>query len=197
MGSDINSRVAVKERVTNELKEVAILTVYLFVTIGAMNLMKAAVLRDHGINFAYWGVAIVKALLLAKFVMIGKALKIGELQREGPLIWPTLLKSFAFMLLLVFLTIVEEILVGWFHGRSMSDSLGELFGARLLEMLAGVLILLLVLIPYFAFLVLAEALGERRLVTMFLVDRHAGETKPPATHGQSDGDGDSEPVRRR
>jgi hypothetical protein len=180
MGFDLKPNAAVRERLTSELKEVAILTAYLFVTIGAVNLMRAAVLRDHGIDLTYWGVAIVKALLLAKFVMVGKALKLGELKREGPLIWPTLLKAFAFMLLLVFLTIVEETVVGWFHGRSMGDSLGELFGARLLEMLAGVLILLLVLIPYFAFMVLAEELGEHRLVTMFLVDRHAGEKGPAA-----------------
>lgn len=191
MRSDINSKAAVKERVANELKEVAILTAYLFVTLAAMNLMKAAVLRDHGINFGYWGVAIVKALLLAKFMMVGKALKLGELKREGPLIWPTLIKALAFVALLVILSIVEEIVVGWFRGRSMGDSLSELFGPGLLELLAGVLILLLVLIPYFAFLVLAETLGERRLVTMFLVDRHAGGTGPSAIQKQSDGPGAS------
>jgi hypothetical protein len=37
--------------------------------------------------------------------------------------------------------------------------------------LAGILILLLVLIPYFAFRVLDEALGEGRLAKMFFVER--------------------------
>ncbi|MDL9997491.1 hypothetical protein QTI24_02675 [Variovorax sp. J22P240] len=181
MKSNTRPRAPVRQRVIDELVEVAILTAYLFVTIGAMNLMKAAVLEDHGIHLAYWGVAIVKALLLAKFMMVGKALRIGEHNPESPLIWPTLRKAFVFVLLLFFLTVVEEVLVGWFHRRSLGDSLGELFGARLPEVLAGTLILLLVLIPYFAFQVLAEALGERRLVAMFLWDRHAGESRPHAT----------------
>jgi hypothetical protein len=50
-------------------------------------------------------------------------------------------------------------------------SLGELVGPRLEEILAGYLIMLLELIPYFAFRVLGEALGEGRLTRMFFVER--------------------------
>lgn len=163
-----------RRRVIDELVEILVLTAYLFTTIAAVNLMKAAVLHDHGVDFAYWGVSIVKALLLAKFVMLGKALKVGEHRADSPLIWPTLHKTFAFLLLLIALTIVEEVVVGLFHHRSIADSLGELFGRRLEETLASILILLLVLIPYFAFLMLARALGEGRLVKMFFIDPGAG-----------------------
>ncbi|MDM0075511.1 hypothetical protein QTH90_14005 [Variovorax sp. J2P1-59] len=175
MGSAIQPKASSRQRAINELKEVAIITAYLFVVIATVNVMKAAVLRDHGIDLAYWGVAIVKALLLAKFMLVGKALKIGEHNTRGPLIWPTLQKALAFALLLCVLTLIEEIIVGWFHHRTIGDSLSELFGARLAETLAGILILVLVLIPYFAFQMLSEALGERRLLAMFLLDRHAGE----------------------
>ena len=82
-------------------------------------------------------------------------------------------KTFTFLMLLIVLTIVEEVVVGLFHHRSIGESLGELFGQRLLETLAGALLLLLVLVPYFAFQVVAEALGEGRLVRMLLVDRNA------------------------
>jgi hypothetical protein len=75
--------------------------------------------------------------------------------------------------LLVILTIIEEVVVGLFHQRSIAASLGELFGARLLETLAGYLVMLLVLIPFFAFRVLSEALGEGRLEWMFFVARES------------------------
>ena len=55
-----------------------ILTAYLYVTLGAVIAMKTAVLHTRGIEFAPWGIAIVKALLLAKFMLLGRALKIGE-----------------------------------------------------------------------------------------------------------------------
>ena len=48
-----------------------------------------------------------------------------------------------------------------------------MFGAKLDETLAGILIMLLVLIPYFAFRVLSEALGEGRLARMFFVERES------------------------
>jgi hypothetical protein len=43
--------------------------------------------------------------------------------------------------------------------------------SRLEETLAGYLVMLVVLIPYFAFRVLDEALGEGRLTRMFFVER--------------------------
>ena len=74
-------------------------------------------------------------------------------------------------MLLIILTIIEEAVVGLFHRRSIAASLGELVGPRLEETLAGYLIMLLVLLPYCAFRVLDEALGEGRLARMFFVER--------------------------
>jgi hypothetical protein len=118
-----------------------------------------------------WGVAAVKAAFLAKFMLLGRAMKLAERHTTSPLIWPTLQKAFAFLVLLVVLTVIEEAVVGLFHGESIAASLGELVGPRPEETLAGILILLLVLIPYFAFRVLDEALGEGRLARMFFVER--------------------------
>ena len=92
---------------------------------------------------------------------------VGGRDISGPLIWPTLRRAFAFLVLLVVLTIIEEAVVGLFHHRSIAASLGELFGAQ--ETLAGYLIMLL--IPFFAFRVLSEALGEGRLERMFFIAR--------------------------
>jgi hypothetical protein len=159
------------KRIMHELKEFAILTVYLYVTLGAVVIMKTSVLHTEGIEFTPWGIAIVKALVLAKFILLGNAMRIGERYPTSPLIWPTLHKAFAFLLLLVILTIIEEAVVGLFHHQSIAASLSDLVGRRLEETLAGFLILLLVLIPFFAFRVLSEALGEGRLERMFFVER--------------------------
>ena len=177
MATDITTKATLGQRAVHEFKEMAILAVYLYVTLGAVILMKTAVLHDAGISFTPWGLAAVKALVLAKFMLIGRAMKIGERYTTQPLIWPTLHKSFAFLVLLVVLTIIEEVVVGLFHHQSIAASLGDLFGARLLETLAGYLIMLLVLIPFFAFRVLSEALGEGRLERMFFVERESLPSK--------------------
>ena len=170
MATETPAKATLQERATHEIKELLILTVYLYITLGAVIAVKTAVLHTEGIEFAPWGVAIVKALVLAKFILIGDAMKIGE-RHTGPLIWPTLHKAVGFLLLLVILTIIEEAVVGLFHHRSIADSLGDLFGARLEETLAGYLIMLLVLVPYFAFQVLDDVLGKGRLVRMFFIER--------------------------
>jgi hypothetical protein len=156
------------QRAMHEFKELLFITLYLYITIGAVILMKTGVLRTQGIEFAPWGIAIVKAVVLAKFMLIGEAMKIGGRSTTGPLIWPTLQKAFGLLVLLIVMTIIEEAVVGLFHHQSIAASLSDLFGPRLEETLAGYLIMLLVLLPYCAFRVLGEALGEGRLVRMFL-----------------------------
>jgi hypothetical protein len=167
----ISAKSTLQQRALHELKEFAILTVYLYITLGAVVMMKTAVLHTEGIVFAPWGVAVVKALVLAKFMLLGNAMKIGNRNTTAPLIWPTLHKAFAFLVLLILMTIIEQGVVGLFHHQSIAASLGELVGPRLEETIAGFLIMLLVLIPFFAFRVLSEALGEGRLERMFFVER--------------------------
>jgi hypothetical protein len=121
--------------------------------------------------------AIAMAVVLAKFMLLGSAMKIGERATNSPLIWPTLDRAFAFLVLLIIMTIIEEAVVGLFHHLSIAASLGELVGLRLEETIAGFLIMLLVLIPYFAFRVLDEALGEGKLARMFFVERRPMERR--------------------
>jgi len=169
--AETSAKPPLHRRAMHELKELVFISLYLYVTIGAVILMKTAVLHTQGIEFAPWGIAIVKALILAKFMLLGEAMKIGGRRTTGPLIWPTLQKAFGLLVLLIIMTIIEEAVVGLFHHRSIPASLGELFGPRLEETLAGYFIMLLVLLPYCAFRVLEEALGEGRLARIFLVGR--------------------------
>jgi hypothetical protein len=167
---EIKAKATLSQRAMHEFKELVLIALYLYVTLGALILMKTAVLHTAGIQFSPWGIAIVKALVLAKFMLLGEAMKIGE-HTTGPLIWPTLQKAFALLAVLIILTIIEEAVVGLFHHHSIADSLGELVGIRLEETLAGFVIMLLLLIPYCAFRVLDEALGEGRLARMFFIER--------------------------
>ncbi len=175
MASQTAAKPGLHERAMHELKEFALITAYLYVPLFAIIMLKTAILKDQGVDFAPMGVAIVKAAVLAKFMMLGQMLHIGESFSARPLIWPTLSKALALTLLLIVMTVLEEIVVGWFHHRSMADLLQEMFGPRLLETLAGWVIMLLVLIPYCAFRVLNEALGKGKLARMFLVEHRAAE----------------------
>ena len=170
LATTTNTRVTLHQRAMHELKEFVVLAVYLYITLGAVILMKTAVLNTEGI-------AVVKAAVLAKFMLLGNAMKIGGRNTTSPLIWPTLHKAFAFLVLLIVMTTIEEAVVGLFLHRSIASSLSELVGPRLEETLAGFVIMLLVLIPFFAFRVLSEALGDGRLERIFFVERESVERR--------------------
>jgi hypothetical protein len=149
------------QHVRRELVEYLAISAYLFVCFGALLFYKSAILRTEGIEFTAFGLALVKALILGKFILVLQAIKVGEpSDKTGILIVDIIKTSFLFLIFLVALNAVEEIVLGLFHGRAARDVLGEMADGTLPEAIAVCVLLLLVLIPYFSFRGLASRLGE-------------------------------------
>jgi hypothetical protein len=69
------------------------------------------------------------------------------------------------------LNAVEEVVVGLIHSRRVIDSLSEVGGGTLDQLIATSVVGLLILIPFFAFRALGEVVGEGNLVRIFLEQR--------------------------
>ena len=171
MSDTSTGKASLRHRATEELKEFLALSAYLYICLGALMLLKSAILQDAGISYTAWGVAIVKALVLAKFMLVGRAAKIGTRYKDKPLIWPTLHMSLLFLVLLLVLTTVEELVVGMVNSRTPLESLSHVVGSPFYVGLANSLIMFLILVPYCAFKCLGDALGHQHLVRMFFVER--------------------------
>jgi len=169
--STTTNKVAFSERMITELKEFAVVAVYLWVCFTVIAYLKASILHAYGIAFAPFAFAAVKALICAKFVLVGRMLHLGERFRTLPLIWPILYKSLAFVGLLLVLNVLEEIVVGLMHHRTMADSVAEVAGGTLDQVIATSLVGLMILIPFFAFRTLGEVVGEDNLVRVFFKAR--------------------------
>ncbi len=167
MNRSVPPEATVRERVKSEFREFVILSAYLFVCFAALAYLKGAILHAHGIAFAPFSLAAVKALICAKFILIGRAFGLGERFKMLPLIWPTLYKSAAFLVLLVVLSVVEEAVVGLIHHRTVLDSIADIAGGTLDQLVATCIVVLLTLIPFFAFQALGEIIGEGNLVKVF------------------------------
>lgn len=157
----------IRERVAHEVRTFIGLSLYLFLCLGAFLLYKSALLRDEGIAFAPFGIAAVKALILAKFLMLGEAVRAGRRFRPKPLLGAVLHRSVALFLVLLALTLVEEWLIGVFHGHTLAQTLGEMLDGRWREVVSGCVLVLLALMPYVGMQEVREALGEdewRRLL---------------------------------
>ena len=59
------------KRAAHELKQFLIIAAYFYVCFTALAYLKAVILQAHGIAFAPFGFAAVKALICAKFLSIG------------------------------------------------------------------------------------------------------------------------------
>ncbi len=123
---------------------------------------KAAILDEAGMHFVRFGIAAVKALILGKFLLIGKAIGVGDRGVAKTLLRLIIRKSVLLLLLLVVLSLAEEVVAGWFHGHSFAQTIAEL-GSRLPEMAAGGLLMLMVLLPFVAVQELSGALGPGAL----------------------------------
>lgn len=172
----------VAERAKRELVEYLAIAAYLYVCFGALILYKTAILRGEGVPFTPVGFAAAKALILGKFLLLLKAAKIGEPRSgAGRMAVDIGRKALIFGILLIVLSFVEEIVVGWFHGKSPAAVIAEMTGDSVLQVLATTFLIILVLIPYFAFHEITGRLGEGALLRM-LVGRHEREATP-AGHG--------------
>ncbi|RWM81492.1 MAG: hypothetical protein EOR81_05365 [Mesorhizobium sp.] len=166
----------IAQRAKNELREYALLSLYLFVCFGALILYKVAILGAEGISFLPSGLAAIKALILAKFIMLGQMIRLGD-RRRSRMVYVIAFKAVLYLILLLVLSVVEEVIVGLVHGRAIAASLAEFGGDKLPQTLATSLIMLLILIPYLASRELNDALGKGRLWTLLFENRAAQITE--------------------
>jgi hypothetical protein len=162
------------QRARHELFEYLAISAYLFVCFGSLLFYKSAILRNNGIEFSAFSLALVKALILGKFILVLHAVKVGERSDKSRVLLVDILKSsFLFLIFLVALNAIEEVTLGLFHGRPVREVLGEMAGGTLPEAVAVCVLLLLVLIPYFSFRALASRLGDGVLWKLFTDRGHA------------------------
>jgi hypothetical protein len=155
-------------RAANEVKEIVVIALYLFICFATLLYLKAAILAAYDIPFAPLGMAGIKALVCAKFISLGNLLHVGEMRlKSRPLIWQTLYRSAMFLILLLALNALEEVVMGLLHHRSVAASLAEIGGGTLNQLIATSLVGFLILVPFFAFRTLGEAVGEHNLVRAF------------------------------
>jgi hypothetical protein len=157
----------IKAKVKHEFQTYLWLSAYLYVVFAAIIIYKDALMTDAGIGFAPWGIAIVKALVLAKFLMVAEALIVRENKRPRPFPTAVAHRAILLALTLIVMTLLEEWIVGMFHGRPLAATLNEIFGTRWREFLASCLLVTMALVPYVGLRRVQESLDDdtwRRLM---------------------------------
>lgn len=168
-----------KEKTYHELKQYFVIVLYLWVVFGLLLLYKSVILKEEHISYISHGIAFINALVLGKFILIAKAFHLGDTADYAPLIYPTLLKSALFSIVLACCKILEDAAVGSYHGKSFSQSIVDLGGGTLNGILTLTLLMFVVLIPFFGFGELQRVLGEGKLAQLFFRPRDVSAPAKP------------------
>jgi hypothetical protein len=165
-----------KQKVYQGVKDYLVLTAYLWLVFGLFVLYRSVILSEQEIPFVAHGLALLNALALAKVMLIAQDLHFAEKRfKDAPLIYPTLFKSIAFALVLGIFKIIEEALIGLAHHHSFSQSIAEIGGGTLKGILSLMAILIVLLIPFFAFGELRNTLPNFDFRKMFFQSRHPAQ----------------------
>lgn len=159
---------SVKERAREELRKYAIVSAYLWVCFAIITLYKAAMLEEEGISWAPLGFAVVQALVIGKFILIGDALKAGHKAAEHPLLHRILWRGTAMLLVLIVFKAIEEVIVALVHGTPIMSLIDEVAGRPIWVTLAPVLIMLLILLPMIATAEIQRTMGPERFRKVLL-----------------------------
>jgi hypothetical protein len=156
--------------VVREARKFAVRFLYLWILFGLFALHKSILLPDEGMIYGQ-GFAVVNAFVLAKVMLVGDNLHVGENFDTRPLVYPVLFKSALFAIILVGFDLIEEIVVGSLRGKSIAESIWSVGGGTLEGILSVGIIIFVVLIPYFAFREMAKVVGEHQMRELLFVRR--------------------------
>ena len=142
---------------------------YLFVVFGVLALHEEVVAAKNGITYHFYGFALINAIILGKVMLVAEELDLGNrffrnlFFRNGPLAYTIVFRSVAFTLLFFAFDIVEEVLVGVFKGRTVAESFPKIGGGSLRGILSMIVVITVLLLPFFAYREIARVIGKRKL----------------------------------
>ncbi|MCF4129859.1 hypothetical protein [Methylobacterium sp. SyP6R] len=151
---------------------------YLLVIFGTLILFSVNIYAradqdvPHFPSYHFYALGLINALVLAKFMLIAEAAKLGSLTvgrrlGEGPLVYAILYRSLLFTAVLMAAYVLEELLVGAWHGKAPRAVLPEMAGGpRGFASFAWVMFV--ALIPYFTYREIDRATGGARLRALLL-----------------------------
>jgi hypothetical protein len=165
---------SLKQRLLEELRNYLIVSAYLFICFGVLQFYKAALLQEAGVHYLPLGVAVVKALIVGKFLLIGDAIRARLQRRPGRLPGRIAMRAFWLLLILILLTIAEELIVGWIHGHSLVEMASEFHARSMSELVAEVFLMGLILVPLVSAAEVSRALGPSVLRRQLLQPADSG-----------------------
>jgi hypothetical protein len=163
-----------KKRVLDELRKLSITVTYIWVLLSVFTLHREIILASYHIHYsAKFGFDFINAVILAKFMWLGEILH-AEKKAAGKALWYLMLwNSALFSVILMVCHLLEEALVKVWYGQSFAVSFSETV-ADPRDVFATMLLMFVVLIPFFFAKGLIKILGKDEIKRLLLKARSEG-----------------------
>jgi len=171
-----------KLKLVHEFTEYWLSVLYLALFFGFFTNYRRLLLAHYDISYKSYGFAAVKALVLAKVILVAEGLRLGRGFEKSPLIVPTLYKAFLFTICAALFNVIESMVGSFFHGRDLAEAVGELMSRYNYEWLSSAVVVFFSFIPFFALRELRQVLGKGVVFKLFFLSRSAMENRILTEH---------------
>ena len=161
-----------KARAEHQIKDFALMFVYLWLVFGMLALHESIVLAQHQINYVAHGLAVLNALVFAKVMLVAEDLHLGHRLHDKPLIYAVVFKSVLFAIALICFHIAEHVIIGIWHGEPVSESIAEIDANRLAKIASLGIIGTIALAPFFLLSEIARVIGRDNFWALFFQRRN-------------------------
>ena len=170
----------VKQKLVHELRQLLVISLYLFGFFAIFRLYTRLVLEEYQIDYFHYGLTLLKSVALAKIILTGEALRLGEQSRRRPLAVLTVYYAVVFSAFALAFEVLEHLILGGVRGKDPRAVMAEIVDRGWPHLLAMTMVVFVAFLPFFAFRETGRALGEGKLHGLFF---GRAEKEPPPYGG--------------
>jgi len=167
LGDKPASQRNLKKRAKDQIRNFALMFVYLWVMFGMFTVHESIVLAQHQIDYRFHGLAIINALVFAKVLLVAEDLRLGHGFDDAPLAYSILVKSFLFGVALICFHVVERVLIGMWNGKPVAQSVAEIGVDKLEGIVSLGIISTVALVPFFILREISRVMGPDKFWSLF------------------------------
>ncbi len=167
------SKSRLKARAKSQLRDFALMFLYLWFVFGLLVVHESIVLSQHQIHFAPHGLAIINALVFAKVMLVAEDLHLGHRFHDKPLVYSIAFKSILFAIALICFHIVEHVLIGMWHGQTIGASVADVGANKLSGIVSLGIMGTVALAPFFILSEVSRVIGPDNFWALFFHRRSA------------------------
>ena len=164
---DNEKKARLKEKAAEEFRLFWMIAAYLAAFFVAFLTYRRLISREFGISTFHYGTALLEAMIIAKVILIGKAMGLGKKEVRRSVAFKVLQSSLVYGALVAAFAVLEHVVEGMVHGKTLAASLEAFWDTGVFEILGRGLVVFVAFLPFFAFWELGSLTGETKLFDYF------------------------------